>query len=186
MKTGMRKLGSGWKITTALLTAGLIMLGPGCICIQNQATVSSSGAPSTASIGGGQPAPMAAPAGGNFAPVQALISGTTGTTTVCNQTVSKKHVSFYYPTVPGPTAGETHFQGRLKKMDTGALIPTSNYVLQWWITLANQGCATVIDGTDVRFPAQQGANYQLTAHFKPGYVPAGNPTIELEGAWITL
>lgn len=192
MKTEPRTLGSGWKLTMALLTGGLLMLGPGCICINMQVSVPCCAkAPGGGSHGGGPSGPfdMPVPSGGNITPIEMPIIADTGTFTMCNnpaQTVTKVHVNFYPPKLQAPTTGETHFQGRIKNMVTLQYIPKANYVLQWWISAGNQNCATNVPGypNDKKFPIQSGALYNITAHFKPGFEPTPPlPTIQLEGAW---
>ena len=189
MKTETRRLGSSWKLTTALLTGGLLLLGPGCICINMQVTVPSGSSSGGGGYGGGQSLPI--PAGGPLSPVPMPMTIESGTATVCNpaQTVSKTRVHFYPPSIQAPTTGETHFQGRIRNKDTGALIPKTHYVLQWWINVLpqNNGCAANVPGApnDKKFPIQAGALYQITAHFYPNYVPNPMPSkIQLEGAWI--
>lgn len=165
-----------------LLGGAVLMGGPGCICINNQVGIPPGGSYAT------KPTGSAPPSGGNFAAVTAALTGTTDPNTICGQNVTKKRANFYPPSIPGPTAGETHFQGWLVNVSTGAIIPNSHYVLQWIININNKGCANPVSGstTDVRFAAQSGVYYQIAAHFKPGFVPPGNPTIELRGSWIVL
>lgn len=183
MKTKARALGQAWRSTRLVLCGALLVGLPGCICIHNQVMIPTPAGSYAAPSKGSAP-----PSGGNFAPVQAAIIQASGTATVCNQTVSKTHVEFWLPTIPGPTAGETHFQGWLVNLSTGQIIANNTYVLQWIISFSNKGCATPVSGsgTDVRFTAQAGASYKIAAHFKPNQVPPNNPQIELRGAWIVL
>ena len=165
------------------------MLGPGCICNTNQITIGPGvGTPMAGSYGGAQYPTLPPPSGGPFTPVPMPMTIESGQTTVCNpaQTVSKTRVHFYPASIQAPTTGETHFQGRIKNMSTGMFIHKNDYVLQWWINIQNQGCATNMPPgipNDKKFPIQPGALYQITAHFKPTTVPSPPATIQLEGAW---
>ena len=120
---------------------------------------------------------------GNFVPVQSL-PGSGGSVTVCGQSVSGTYVRFYPPTQI-PNTGDTGFQGSLLNVTTGQTIPNTDYLLQWFVTSANNGCCTPVGGSssDVSCPVTAGLSYRFTAHFLPGHVPTGNPTIQLNGAW---
>jgi hypothetical protein len=123
------------------------------------------------------------PAGGDFVPVQALLAGG-GQVTVCGQPVSGNYVRFYPPTQIPPT-GYTGFRGALWNVTANSSIPNTDYYLQFFVTSQNNGCCAIVGGssTDVSCPVTAGLTYRFTAHFKTGHVPAGNPTIQLSGAW---
>jgi len=162
-----------------ITTAGLLLLlvGAGCICIKIDL-----GAPQYAGQGGNQGGGQ--PAGGNFVPVQATLAGG-GSVSVCGQAVSGSYVRFYPPTEI-PPSGYTSFRGYLWNATTSAVVPNTDYLLQWFVTSANNGCCTVVANstTDVSCPVTAGLTYRFTAFFLNGHVPTGNPTIQINGAWI--
>ena len=164
----------------AVLVGVVLLAGAGCNCISINVGAPAAYAPGMAP--GGPP-----PSGGNFVPVQTSIATYSGTTTICNppQQISDKYARFYPPSQT-PNPGENGFRGYLYNVTANAVIPNSTYVLQWIVDLNNRGCATPVANstTDVSFPATAGLYYKIAAHFKPGQIPAGNPTIRLNGAWI--
>lgn len=159
-----------------LVSAALgVLLLAGTAC--NRVTINIGSLPAglqTASLAG-------PPAGGNFVPVQAIVAPG-GSTTVCNQQVSGTFVRFY-PPKQTPPAGYGRFQGYLRNVNTGAIVPSSNYYLQWFVTSANYGCCTSVSSTEVRCSVTPGLAYCFTAHFKVGAVPPSETPIQLIGAW---
>lgn len=125
-------------------------------------------------------------AGGPFAAVQNPV-GNSSVAKVCNYTVSKKWVAFPGSQTPDP--GIIGFEGYLKKVAGGvtSVIPNSDYVLQWWVNIANTSCATNLPAPSAKvgFSATPGLAYKFYAHFLPGKAPSSGTSIILDGAWMT-
>lgn len=181
MKSDSIAVRRNWRITGALLRVAML-LATGCNCVNVQV-----GSPVTGSPGWQPPSSPPPPSGGNFVPTQCYITGTSGTTTICNSpiTITKKHANFYPPS-QAPNPGENAFRGYVFNATTSQIIANSDYVLQAIVDINTYICGTPVANstTDVTFPAVAGTPYKIAAHFKPNKVPAGNPQIVLYGSWI--
>lgn len=169
------------KILGAAMAAVLLITVVGCIHISVNVV-----SPQAQGGGGSRSSGIPDVSGGVFVPVRAPRSSSTTAPTVCGLQVSKYYVRFSNPylwqTSP-PTA--IAFQGRVVNTNTEAIIPSANYLLQWFIDISNKGCATNITSTQIGFPVLPNTAYRFTAYFKQNVTlpPAGNQ-IELQGSWI--
>src|ERR1051325_5282321 len=78
------------------------------------------------------------PPSGTFQTVQLQTVAIDGETTICSKPVTNFVVRFMTNQIPA--SGEVKFRGYLSNESASALVPNTDYVLQYWVSIANNGC----------------------------------------------
>src|SRR5882672_6816406 len=139
--TGKRRC---WKMLSATVGGVLLIAVAGCINI----TIKIGESQSKAWPPSPPEPPEPPPVGGNFVPVQAAPLGG-GPATVCNNPISTTYVRFSNPYLTQiPDANVIGFRGTVVNTNTGAIIPNTDYYLQWFVNAnpTNNACCTNLPG----------------------------------------
>ena len=122
-------------------------------------------------------------------PVQGTGASGTPNTFICNQQVGRyfdlKAPDGSMTQMPNP--GDIGFTGYLYNLTTGAAVPTTKYILYYFVNTQTNGCATNVNNNApyVGCKVTAGLPYHFTAYIKSGAVnaPALNNELQLIGTW---